>query len=107
MDAKKIIRLLTWTILILFGGCCNSWANDVITIWEAGTVWVDPGATALDNVDGDITAKIIVTGTVNVAALGTYVITYNVKDAAGNPAKVATRTVRVVDTKPPIITLKP
>jgi hypothetical protein len=44
-------------------------------------------------------------GTVNANAPGTYTITYNATDAAGNPAASKTRTVTVVDTTPPTLTL--
>jgi len=58
--------------------------------------YTDPGATASDNVDGDITANIVVGGdTVNTAVANTYVVTYDVSDAAGNPATQVTRTVIV------------
>jgi len=42
------------------------------------------GATALDNVDGDLTGSIVTTGTVNYQVAGTYNIVYTVEDAAGN-----------------------
>ena len=41
----------------------------------------------------------------NTALLGTYTITYNVTDASGNIATQVTRTVNIVDTTPPVITL--
>jgi hypothetical protein len=44
-------------------------------------------ATAADNVDGNISSRIVVAGdAVNVNVAGTYIITYNVKDAASNAA---------------------
>ncbi|WP_420553448.1 immunoglobulin-like domain-containing protein [Tenacibaculum aiptasiae] len=62
-----------------------------------GTTFTDPGATATDNVDGDISGNIMVGGdTVDTSALGTYTITYNVSDVAGNAAAEVTRTVEVV-----------
>jgi len=74
-----------------------------------GDSYTDAGATALDDVDGDITADIVVGGdTVDTNATGTYIITYNVSDAAGNPATEVTRTVNVSvapDLTPPVITL--
>jgi hypothetical protein len=60
----------------------------------AGQEYVDPGATALDDIDGDITNKIEVTGTINSTVVGTQTITYSVADRAGNLAS-ATRTVIV------------
>ena len=54
----------------------------------------DPGATASDDEDGDITTSIVVTGTVNKDLKGSYTLTYTATDAAGNVG-TATRTVKV------------
>ncbi|RLL49430.1 DUF5011 domain-containing protein [Mariprofundus sp. EBB-1] len=65
----------------------------------AGSVYTDVGATAQDNADGNITARISITGgPVNTAALaGTqFTLTYNVSDLAGNAATPVTRTVTIV-----------
>ena len=72
-----------------------------------GGTFTDPGATAADDVDGNLTSKIVVGGdAVNVNTAGTYIITYNVKDAAGNAATQRTRTVIVAaDVVAPVITL--
>jgi len=72
--------------------------------------YTEEGATATDDKDGDITANIVVTGSVDTSKEGTYVVTYSVKDTAGNEAKV-TRTVVVKkveekDTVKPTIALK-
>jgi len=75
-----------------------------ITI-EVGSAFTDPGATATDDRDGDITSRIVKSGSVNTAVLGTYTLSYNVSDTAGNAASTVTRTVRVVDTTKPVITL--
>jgi hypothetical protein len=58
-----------------------------------GDTYTEPGATATDAVDGSRT--VLVSGTVNTAALGAYTITYTATDLAGNIA-TATRTVNVV-----------
>ncbi|MBL3535759.1 MAG: DUF5011 domain-containing protein, partial [gamma proteobacterium endosymbiont of Lamellibrachia anaximandri] len=72
---------------------------------SVGDTYTDPGATALDNVDGNITGNIVVAGdAVNTAIVGTYFVTYNVSDAAGNPALQLTRTVNVGDDTAPILT---
>ena len=62
---------------------------------DSGVSYRDGGATALDNIDGDITGDITVTGAVNTAVVGNYTLTYNVSDFAGNPAVSVTRTVTV------------
>ena len=55
----------------------------------------DPGATASDVEDGDLTQLIVVDGFVSASATGVYVLTYSVSDSAGNRAQ-AQRIVRVV-----------
>jgi Domain of unknown function (DUF5011)/Putative peptidoglycan binding domain len=60
--------------------------------------YTDAGATATDNMDGDITSSITVSNTVNTALTGTYIVTYCVTDAAGNKAEDKTRTVTVYRT---------
>jgi hypothetical protein len=62
---------------------------------NVGDTYTEQGATATDNVDGNITANIVITGTVNTSAAGTYLVNYNVSDAAGNAATQVTRTVIV------------
>jgi hypothetical protein len=75
----------------------------VITLNGAGEVYIligstytDPGATAEDDVDGDLTSEITVTGSFNSAAEGDYIITYSAADSAGNEAAPVTRTVHVL-----------
>lgn len=74
-----------------------------------GDTFTDPGATATDNVDGDLTAKIVVTGTVDTKTAGSYTLTYTATDAATNIG-TASRLVTVAaaaagDTTKPVITL--
>jgi hypothetical protein len=69
------------------------------------TSYVDAGATALDNADGDITANIVTTSNVNTNAIGAYSVTYDVSDSSGNAAMTVTRIVNVVDVTPPVITV--
>jgi hypothetical protein len=61
-----------------------------------GSTYTDAGATALDNVDGNITENIVTVNPVNINTVGTYTITYDVSDTAGNPATQVTRIVNVV-----------
>jgi hypothetical protein len=71
---------------------------------ECHTSFTDPGATAHDGCSGDSAAT--ASGTVNVNSPGTYTITYNASDPSGNAATAVTRTVKVVDTIAPTLTLK-
>ncbi len=74
-------------------------------IIEVGSVYVDDGATALDNYDGDLTGSIVTVNPVDTSAVGVYVVTYDASDSSGNAAAQVTRTVNVVDTGIPVITL--
>lgn len=62
-----------------------------------GANFEDQGAKATDNIDGDITSKIVKSGSVDTKKVGSYVITYSVTDKAGNKADVK-RTVKVIPT---------
>ena len=61
--------------------------DKTITI-KVGDTYKEPGAVATDNVDGDITKKIKITGKVDTKKEGEYVIKYTVSDKAGNKATV-------------------
>jgi len=79
--------------------------NATVTI-ALGLTYTDAGATASDNVDGNLTNSIIVNNQVNTSVAGTYLVQYNVQDAAGNAALQVTRTVHVkTDAAPPVISL--
>ncbi|MDD4036598.1 MAG: DUF5011 domain-containing protein [Bacilli bacterium] len=68
--------------------------EDSVTVIQ-GEPYVDAGATAEDDVDGNITSKIVVANTVDIDTPGSYTVTYNVTDRAGNAAVEVTRTVIV------------
>ena len=101
------------------GGSGNSGGGDpvdeapVITLLgdnplqvECGTAYSDPGATASDDLDGDISGSIVVDASaVNTSVTGSYVVIYGVSDSGGNVAEQVTRTVEVVDTTAPVIAL--
>ncbi len=119
-------------IILLFSGCNNSGSGpeqeavgDTIPpeitlkgeaemILEVNQEYNDPGATAVDNRDGDITERIEITPTedkVNTSTTGSDTIIYKASDSAGN----TTRKIRKIiimdsvdipeDTTPPEITL--
>ena len=74
-------------------------------IIEVNGNYTELGATAFDNLFGPISNDInINSSTVNTSVVGSYFVTYNVSDAYGNET-TATRTVSVVDTTIPVITL--
>ncbi|MEI3605567.1 DUF5011 domain-containing protein [Pseudogracilibacillus sp. SE30717A] len=67
---------------------------------EVGEEYVEPGATAEDDVDGNVTDSIVISGEVNTDLPGKYEVVYTVTDAAGNVA-TETRIVHVVETEEP------
>ena len=68
--------------------------DNPITIYK-GSEFTDPGATATDNIDGDLTSQITIDGYVDTNTIDSYALVYSVTDAAGNTANVR-RTVNVV-----------
>ncbi len=51
---------------------------------EVGTAWVEPGYSARDNVDGDLTGSVTISGDVNSSVEGSYALNYSVTDKSGN-----------------------
>lgn len=70
-------------VITLFGGSVSV---------PQGT-YSEPGYSAIDNVDGNITSNVSVGGLGS--APGNYTLSYNVSDAAGNPATTQTRSVQI------------
>ncbi len=85
----------------------------VITVIGADTVYIelgssykDAGATAFDNLEGNVTGKIKVDNQVDSTQTGVYVVTYNVVDESGLAATQRVRFVFVVaDLTKPVITV--
>ena len=75
-------------------------------IVEVNTTYTDAGATAVDNIEGNITSSIVPNVAVDMTQPGVYFVTYNVVDKSGNAAVTVTRKVTVVqDLTKPTITL--
>ncbi|MDP1690318.1 MAG: DUF5011 domain-containing protein, partial [bacterium] len=73
--------------------------NGVTPNIEVGGTYEELGATADDG------STVSITGSVNTVVVDSYTITYNATDVAGNHAIPVTRTVNVVDTTDPVITV--
>jgi hypothetical protein len=108
---KKILVLLSISCIFLLVFASSSCKKDnspkdttipVITLIGSSPMYVakdstfnDPGATALDETDGDITSRIEKISLVETSVEGTYYVRYNVSDNAGNKATEVVRTVIV------------
>ena len=60
-----------------------------------GNNYEEPGYNALDNYDGDLTDKVEVTNNIDNNTIGTYEVTYKVKDSSNNENSIK-RTVNVI-----------
>ena len=111
---KKLIYLFLTVLIVACSGDSSDSNDDIINDTTApvitlngqsqatidlNTTYIDAGATATDNIDGDLTSSIDTTGEVNTSIEGNYTITYTVSDSAGNTA-MATRQVNVEDDNP-------
>jgi len=65
-----------------------------------GSDFMDPGFTAFDDVDGDITANVIASGTIDSTIYGKQYLTYTVTDSSGNTCQIQ-RVVVVQEFTPP------
>ena len=81
--------------------------GDALMNLLVGEAFTDPGVTATDDIDGNVTADVVAIGAdISTAAPGVHVIKYNVSDASGNEAVQVTRTVVVKTPLPPGITIE-
>ena len=69
------------------------YGNTSVTL-DYGQTYEEPGYSASDNCDGDLTDQVKITGTVNSNRAGTYTLTYTVEDSFGN-SDTQVRTVKV------------
>lgn len=104
----------TVTILDATSSSITLIGDENLTV-EGGSTYQDPGISAIDDVDGDISNNVvitctvapensnsIVTGLIDTFVLGEYILVYTISDSAGNSSSIS-RTITVVDTTPPEI----
>ena len=79
LNMKKLALLFVFVQSLVFAN------NPVIVldrdnpmVLEVGTAYVDPGAIAYDEDDGDLTNQLQINGSVDTSTTGTYYISYNV-----------------------------
>lgn len=103
MKVTTKLPLLALGLLLVLSGCKKEdTTNPVVTLIGDATMTVslggtftDPGATATDDTDGDLTASIEVSNPVDVNLARSYTVIYAAQDEAGNVG-TANRTVNVV-----------
>lgn len=94
-EVKVLVKLVDSTKPVI---TLNGDATVELTVGDA---YVDAGATATDDIDGSI--NVTTTGSVDTTTAGTYILTYNATDAAGNVADTLTRTVIVAAVPQPVL----
>ena len=63
---------------------------------ELGGTYIELGAAAVDNIDGDISTKIVIdSSAVDTTKIGRYKVFYNVLDAAGNAGETEIRVISI------------
>ncbi|MCW9018142.1 MAG: DUF5011 domain-containing protein, partial [Kangiellaceae bacterium] len=72
--------------------------GDASLSMTVGNPYVETGASASDNNDGDLSADIVIGGSVDTSSIGSYLLSYDVSDSAGNAATTVTRSVEILDT---------
>jgi hypothetical protein len=100
--AKPVVR----TVYVVDDVPIITLNGEAITTVDLGVTYVDAGATAYDNVDGDLTSSIVTTGLpIDTNKSGVYYVRYNVTDKAGLKAKEVVRKVTVLDPYMPVIVM--
>lgn len=102
MKKMKFVLMAAFAAMMFFTACeiedldsptITLVGGDMEVVLNAAGGFVEPGFEANDEQDGDLTANVIVTGTVDATKIGSYEIMYSVSDKAGNKATVK----RIVD----------
>lgn len=83
-----------WTVTIERAKPTITLLGDAVVSLNKGCAYTEAGYTAKDNLNADIVAGVVTSGTVDVNAAGQYILTYTAKDALNNESSV-TRTVNV------------
>ncbi|OQB34474.1 MAG: Pesticidal crystal protein cry22Aa [Candidatus Hydrogenedentes bacterium ADurb.Bin170] len=101
LGSSSVVRQFCYASL---AGARIALLGDAEMTVECGTSFIDPGAAADDECDGDLTSQIIAAGNVNTKSPGEYTRLYSVTNSQGNKTEV-TRKITVVDTLKPALQL--
>ncbi|MCC6621346.1 MAG: DUF5011 domain-containing protein [Deltaproteobacteria bacterium] len=96
VSVRVVARDLTGPVLTLTGGSA--------VVAECGLAFTDPGASAIDACEGDVSGTLQISGAVDTSAKGARTRTYSASDSRGNISEV-TRSIEVTDTLAPVITI--
>ena len=81
-EVNRTVRIVDFTAPVI------TLKGEQSTYIKVGTTYTDPGFTASDNIDGDLTATVSVAGGVDTSKMGINTITYQVSDSFGNTTTV-------------------
>ncbi|REL31654.1 immunoglobulin-like domain-containing protein [Thalassotalea euphylliae] len=76
-------------------------------VFSVGEFYLEEGALAADEQDGDISEQIIITGDVDTSRVGDYLVRYAVTDSDGQAAIEQARVIRVIDNNAQHLTRRP
>lgn len=100
-NETSVVRTLVCQDIVAPSITLNS--GDALII-PKDSVFTDPGFVASDDVDGDLTASVVTSGTIDSTIYGKQYLTYQVTDSSGNTAQIQ-RTVTVQEFTPPTLYL--
>ena len=100
--ASEVARLVE---VVDTTGPVISLTGETVAVTAYGLNYVDPGVTARDLIDGDVSDRVEVMSYLDTTRLGTYEIHYSATDKSGNLGEPITRVVVVEDLVPPVIEL--
>ncbi|AYN04443.1 S8 family serine peptidase [Flavobacterium sp. 140616W15] len=86
-----------WTVTIERSKPIITLLGNTVVSLDKGCPYIEAGYTAKDNLEADITAGVLVLGTVDVNTPGQYILTYTAKDALQNES-IAIRIINVSGT---------
>ena len=80
--------------------------GDTIMYLKLGEEYAEPGYTAIDNMDGDVSEKVETESNLDNSKVGMYTVTYRVSDATGNATEI-TRNVYVYEKQAEGVAINP
>lgn len=89
-------NIKNWKITIERAKPTITLVGNATIVVPIGCTYIEAGYAALDNLNNDITANVITSGTIDLNTVGQYALTYTVNDALNNQSSV-TRTINVTN----------
>ncbi|WOO39336.1 beta strand repeat-containing protein [Rubellicoccus peritrichatus] len=80
-------------------------AGDAVMTVECGDTYTEPATTTAFDIGDNANVSVTISGSVDTTTVGQYILSYDAQDSSSNAAVTVTRTVNVVDTTAPVVTI--